>query len=332
VLRPDQLDLLDYTMWDWRRHNPDMVRVPFVRFSNFAIGRGKSATAEVLAAGGFFAKVGQAGQAVDEARLLTERMFYMAKREPTLLRWEAEALKDDILATPDVVTYMTDIHRLTAQAEQLPSNVANERKAILTAFDQRKKDADATLANVKAVVTDANTLVTSMAGTSTSLNEMLKTAGGVFDRYDTYSRWNATQPGRSFDIREYTQGVKELSVAVGKMNELLSSSNDLLGSSEWGRRVDQVNQSADGRMTIAFAQSHVVVNDIFRRVYVALAVLFGLLIAYRWISFRLARRLKLIEPRNGAAAGSNGQETHRTEAALRAADTEVLRCDTEVLR
>jgi hypothetical protein len=55
VLRPEQLDLMDYLLWDWRRRNPDMVRVSFVRFSNFAIGRGKSANAEVLAAGGFLA-------------------------------------------------------------------------------------------------------------------------------------------------------------------------------------------------------------------------------------------------------------------------------------
>src|SRR3954471_688519 len=78
VLRPDQLELLDYTMWDWRQHNPDMVHMPFVRFSNFAIARGKSATAEVLAAGGFFGNVGKAGQSVDEARLLSERIFWQA--------------------------------------------------------------------------------------------------------------------------------------------------------------------------------------------------------------------------------------------------------------
>ena len=76
VLRPDQLDLLDYLLWDWRRHNPDMAQVYFVRFSNFAIGRGKSADAEVLAAGGLFGNVGREGQAIEEARLLTERMFY----------------------------------------------------------------------------------------------------------------------------------------------------------------------------------------------------------------------------------------------------------------
>lgn len=101
VLRPDQIDLLDYLLWDWRRHNPDMDRVSFVRFSNFAIGRGKSANSEILAAGGFFANVGQQGQAMDEARLLTERMFYMLKREPTLLRWQVDTIKEDLFIALD---------------------------------------------------------------------------------------------------------------------------------------------------------------------------------------------------------------------------------------
>ena len=314
VLRPDQLDLLDYTMWDWRRHNPDMVRTPFVRFSNFAIGRGKSGSAEVLAAGGFFA-IRQASQAVDEARLLTERMFYMAKREPTLLRWEAEALKDDILATPDVRTYLTDINRLTAQVEQLPQHVATERQAILAALDQRLPHADATLAQVKSVVSDTHALVSSVAQASKPLSDMFKTAGDLFARYDTWSRWSADQPGRTFDIREYTQGTQELTVAVGKLNDLLSSSNAMLASSEWGRRIEQVNESADGRMTMAVAQSQVVVNDIFRRVYIALGVLFVMLLVYRWISFRLARRLKLLGAIEPIGSAGNGKVTRATALA-----------------
>src|SRR5689334_16387595 len=206
VLRPDQLELLDYMMWDWRRHNPDMVRTPFVRFSNFAIGRGKSATAAVVDAGGF-ANIGRAGKSVDEARLLSERMFYLAKREPALLRWESEALKDEVLATPDVRTYLTDIHRLTDQAEKLPENVAAERQAILSALDERMDRADKTVASVKAVVNDANALVTSLGPTSNSMNDMLKTADGLFARYDAWSRWSVGQQGRPFDIREYTKGV-----------------------------------------------------------------------------------------------------------------------------
>src|SRR6266566_8756662 len=145
VLRPEQLDVLDYTIWDWRRQNPDMVRASFVRFSNFALDRGKSANAEVLAAGGFFKNIGQTGQAVDEARLLTERMFYRLKREPTLMRWQAEAAKDDLLATPEVGKVLADAHRLTDQVEQLPKNIAAERQAVLAALDQRQKVVDATI-------------------------------------------------------------------------------------------------------------------------------------------------------------------------------------------
>jgi hypothetical protein len=271
VLRPEQLDLMDYLLWDWRRNNPGMVQVSFVRFSNFAIGRGKSANSEVLAASGLYANVGQAGQAVAEAHLLTERMFYMLKRTPTLLRWQVEAIKDDTLATHEVGNGLTDFHRLTEQVEQLPRNVAAERQAILAAL------------------TEANGVVTSLGQTSNSLNEMLKTADGLIARYDSEDR----KLSRPFDIREYTEAVKELTVAVGKMNDMLKSSNELLGSSEWDRRIQQVSQSADERMKIAAEQSQRVVHDTFWRVYVAIGILFAMFIlcivavflVIRWLRF-----------------------------------------------
>ncbi|MFO8012545.1 MAG: hypothetical protein R6X20_04475, partial [Phycisphaerae bacterium] len=184
VLRPEQLDLMDYLLWDWRRHNPDMVRVSFVRFSNFAIGRGKSANAEVLAAGGLLANVGKAGQAVEEAQLLTERMFYLAKRYPTLLRWQLEAAKDDVVATPEVKETLADVHRLTDQVEKLPENVAAEREAILAAFDDRNPELRETLGQVRSTIADADALMTSMERTSNSLNKTFKAADPLFARFD----------------------------------------------------------------------------------------------------------------------------------------------------
>jgi hypothetical protein len=267
VLRPDQIDLLDYLLWDWRRHNPDMVRVSFVRFSNFAIGRGKSANAEVLAAGGFFANVGQTGQAIDEARLLAERMFYMLKREPTLLRWQVDTLKEDIF----------------------------------TALDDRIKQTDATVANVRAVVSEANELVTSLGPTSKSLNEMLKTADGLIARYDSADM----KSSRPFDIREYTEAVKELAVTVGKINDMLKSSNELLGSSEWDRRIQQVSQSADERMKMAAEQSQLVMHDAFRRVYMAIGILFAMFILGLVAVFLVIRRLRTVAG-NASDAGRRG--------------------------
>ncbi len=246
VLRPDQIDLLDYLLWDWRRHNPDMVKVSFVRFSNFAIGRGKSANSEVLAASGLYANVGQAGQAIAEARLLTERMFYMLKREPTLLRWQADTLKEDIF---------------------------ND-------LDDRIKQADATVANVRATVSE--------------VNEMLKTADTLFTRFDAWDRWATTRGSHPFDIREYTEVVKELAVTAGKMNDVLKSSNELLGSSEWDRRIQQVSQLADERIKMAAEQSQRVVHDAFRRVYVAISILFVMFILCLVAVFLVIRRLRIV--------------------------------------
>ncbi|MFO7959039.1 MAG: hypothetical protein R6X33_18285, partial [Candidatus Brocadiia bacterium] len=113
VLTTDQLDTLESLLQEWRQENPDMVRASFVRFSNFALGRGRSAAAEVLEARGLFAGVEEAGQAVDEARLLGDRMFHWLKRAPTLLRWQTTAIKDEGVATPELDTALDDIHRLT---------------------------------------------------------------------------------------------------------------------------------------------------------------------------------------------------------------------------
>jgi len=305
VLRPDQLDLLDYTIWDWRRHNPDMVRAPFVRFSNFAVGRGKSAAAEALAAGGFFDPQGQAYKAVDEARRLTERMFYLAKREPTLLRWEAEAVQDEALATPEIGDALTDVHRLTAVAEQLPKNIAAERKAIVATVDDHMKAVEGTVATVRQTVTEANEAAATLPETAQSLNTMLKTADALLARYDSRQRMATSRP---FDVREYTQGVKELGAALTQMNDLLKSSNELLGSSDWARRIEQVNESADGRMKIASQRSEALVDVVFRRVYLTIGAFFGLLILYRLFTLLLSRRLRTVAIDATELQKGNGHE------------------------
>lgn len=196
----------------------------------------------------------------------------MLKRTPTLLRWQVEAIKDNTLATPEVGNGLTDFHRLTEQVEQLPKNVAAERQAILAAL------------------TEANGVVTSLGQTSNSINEMLKTADGLIARYDSADR----KSSRPFDIREYTEAVKELAVTVGKINDMLKSSNELLGSSEWDHRIEQVSQSADERMKMAAEQSQRVVHDAVWRVYVAIGILFVMFILCLVAVFLVIRRLRIV--------------------------------------
>jgi tRNA U34 5-methylaminomethyl-2-thiouridine-forming methyltransferase MnmC len=289
VLTADQLDVLDSLLRDWRQENPNVVRASFVRFSNFAIGRGRSAAAQVLAARGLFAEVGEAGQAVDEARLLGERMFYRLKRESTLLRWQAVAIKDDVVATPELTTALADVHTVTDQIERLPANVAAEREAILTGLDDRLQRADATIADVRAALDEANTFVASLTQAGESLNEMLTTADTLLARHAALDRSKTGNEGHPFDIREYEQTAKEVTLAAERINELLTATEDLLGSPDWRHGMQEVTDSVDGRIMMVADQSQVVMNAFFWRVCALLGVLLAMLIFYRVISLLLMR-------------------------------------------
>jgi hypothetical protein len=291
VLDARQLAMLEQLVLAWRRDNPETLRVASVRFSNFAVGRGTSAAAEVLAARGWFANVGKAGKSVDEARLLTERMFYWVKRQPTLLRWEVEAMKDSLLATPEVGTFATDVHRLTDQAARLPSDVAAERTAIVAALDQHIASVDATVGGVRSALREAGEMSASVDAAGRSLDSMLKSAEGVLARYDALASGPDAAPARTFDVREYTEGVKELAAALQNMNDVLVSSDALLASSDWGRRMEDLNQSADARMKVAAEQSQRVVTAGFRQLWATGAALFVLLVLYQLARNYLGRRL-----------------------------------------
>ena len=85
VMKPAQLEVIDYLIWDWRRKNPDVAVVSFVRFDDFAASRGKSMIADVKGGTGLLASVNDAIKSVDELRQLTQRAFYYGKRMPFLM-------------------------------------------------------------------------------------------------------------------------------------------------------------------------------------------------------------------------------------------------------
>ena len=82
VMKPEQLELLDNMILDWRRRNRDVQMISYVRFDDFAGSRDKSMIVDVKSGGGFLAQVDDAKKAVDEVRLLAERAFYLSKRLP----------------------------------------------------------------------------------------------------------------------------------------------------------------------------------------------------------------------------------------------------------
>jgi predicted secreted protein len=160
---------------------------------------------------------------------------------------------------------------------------------------------------VKAALSEAKQLVAALGPAGDSLKEMLKTADGLFARYNSMNKPSAAAESRPFDIREYTEAMKELAVTMGRVNEVLKSSNELLGSPEWNRRVQEINNAADARVRDAAEQSHQLVKKLFWRVYAALGMLFVILIICLAVAFVLARRLmKAGSAPNAGGAGREG--------------------------
>jgi hypothetical protein len=120
--------------------------------------------------------------------------------------------------------------------------------------------------------------------------ELLKSGGALAAQLQKPPTGAPPPPSRPFDIREYTEAARQLDDTLGKVDEVLKTSHTLLGASEWDRRIEAINQAADGRMKVAAERSRELVDLIFLRVCVAIGFLCTLVIVWLVISHMLRRR------------------------------------------
>jgi hypothetical protein len=164
VLRADELTALDFMIAAWRRRNPDVESVSFVRFTDFAEQRGQQTLLEEYSTG--FQAVDKALSQMESYERLIERMFYLAKRGPTIVNWQTQAAMEEVLARDetqqalrnlnDVSSSVENISRTTTElSEEVPQMIAREREAIFAEIDRRQKDVDAALEQVKTIAADA---------------------------------------------------------------------------------------------------------------------------------------------------------------------------------
>jgi hypothetical protein len=125
-----QLDELANLIWDWRRQNPNIDTVAFVRFGDFAEGRAKQALVDAKTNGGLLASLDDTNAKVDQALVLSERIFYVAKRAPILASWQLESVFAGAAALPEVqgtIKTKDDLaksaDRAIAVVEQIPAKI-----------------------------------------------------------------------------------------------------------------------------------------------------------------------------------------------------------------
>ena len=301
VMKPEQLELLDNMILDWRRRNRDVQMISYVRFDDFAGSRDKSMIADVKSGGGFLAQVDDAKKAVDEVRLLAERAFYLSKRLPFLMQWQVRSTIDETMTSSAMTQVSDSVPRIAAAIDRFPQDIARERQAIFAdlrnteplanhLFAQyRTAIADtgalngALAGNVRGITGDMNNLLKQVSVASLALNETMLTADKVFmaPNRNTPKDVNA----KAFDINEYTQSAIQLTNALREANQVLLQTGQLIQSPQLSKPLGDAAQSA-------VASGTRVIDAAFWRGLALIAAFFCMLTLYRWVTHKLSLRSK----------------------------------------
>ena len=297
VMKPEQLETLDNMILDWRRRNPNVQMISYVRFDDFAASRDKSMIAEVKSGGGFLAQVDDAKKAVDEVRLLAERAFYLSKRLPFLMQWQVRSTIDDTM-TSSAMTQITDSVPMVAKAiDRFPQDLARERQAmfadlrnmepmtsnLFTKYRSAVADTNLLTGNVRGIASDVNTLLKQVNAASAALNETMLTVDKVF-----------LAPGRNtprdpnakpFDINEYTKSAIQFTAALKEANQVLIQTGQLMQSPTLMKPVTEAASAAADT-------SSKVLDAAFWRGIALIVAFFVMLTLYRVVTSKLHVRNK----------------------------------------
>lgn len=327
VFLPDQLAALDFMIASWRRDNRGVEDTSFVRFDDFAEQRGEGLIRDVASGGGLFQPL---NQAIDESvayRKLGERIFYLAKRMPTLANWQTQAFADEMLAKEETKRALANLDGVSKSVESLgatvtqlaadvPKIVAEERTAIFAEIDRRQKDIDSALGQVNAIAGEAAKAAADARaiaeGVSPMLGDAQKTLEAAQPTLDAVQKLAETSerllgkvaeikgppvppdpnapPAKPFDIADYQKMLGDATVALGEANKLLENADSLAGSKSVKGLIDEVTHATEQRIE---SLEQMVTRVVYLVGAIAAGVVmlaFALLFAYRATGARAGAR------------------------------------------
>jgi DNA-binding phage protein len=294
VLRPAQLQEIDWLVWEWRRAHPQVEAISFVRFGDIAAGAGRALAADIRSAG-LLAPLDDALKAAEDYRRLAERTLYLAKRQPFLLAWHAELMADTVFEKNEIATLVKVADRMVTLAERIPDLIERERNAVITHFVEHRAAVEKFLADVRQTIDATQALTETVRGTvaeaGTTTTAATQTVGAVNDLVRELKPAPGT-PSKPFDIAEYVVAAKELTATVRELTQVITATDSLIKSRAWTERLGEVNKAAAERVEHATGQAERILDTSFWRAVAIITVLFAVLLGYRVLSVRLTRERK----------------------------------------
>jgi hypothetical protein len=285
VFNADQLAALDFMIAAWRREKRGVEDTSFVRFDDFAEQRGESLIRDVADGGGLFEPL---NKAIDESvayRRLSERIFYLTKRMPSLLAWQSQAFADEILAKAETQQALGNLNEVsnsvaslgvtvTKLADDIPKLVATERVEIFNEIDKRQKEIDATLGKVNVIAGEAVKAAADARaiadGVAPMLGEAQKTLQAAQPTLDAVQKLAETServlakvaeikgpptppdpnapPSKPIEIADIERTLGGATNALVEANRLLENGESLAGSKSVKGLIDEVTHATEQRI------------------------------------------------------------------------------------
>jgi hypothetical protein len=286
VLRPEQLQQLDALILEWRKRNPHVDILSYLRFDEVAGQRGPNPLDEIKASG-FFSEIAGAAKVADDARLLAERAFYQAKRMPFLMTWQMEALMNDLLLKPEMSqslkladTLAKSVDRTSLAVERLPEQIVKEREAVVNVLEDRNGRlanmmgevrkttlvADQLTSRVHLVTESAVKLAANLRDTASNVTETSQAVDQLLAKHSS-----PPKPGaKPFEIEPYVKVTAELNQTVAGLNTLLDTTDTLMGKRAWTAPAQEVNSMLTAQ-----------IDHVFWRALILIIAFFALLFGYR---------------------------------------------------
>lgn len=300
ALTREQLETLDNLIFRWRRDNPDLDYLAFIRFDDVAAIDEGSIVKEIRGGSGLLAPVSEAVAVADQVRQLGERGFYLSKRAPMLLNWQVRDVVNTTVARPEVHQLLEAVDTLAASAERtsqaverLPEVLSTEREAAFREIEasqgelrQTMAQATETLEVVREIAGSGERLAATVKETVDSLDRTIHSAESLVARLESdlpIDSEAASPP----TLADYNATILEATTLVRELNTTLENSQGLLEADAWKVRITEFNDATDSRVAFAAKQAEDLIDLLTWRIVIVLGAFFGGLIAYRIVVARL---------------------------------------------
>ncbi len=242
VLTDAQVVTLHQLLTRWRTEHPNVREVADIHFRDFANSVGAAAAGrEGKSGSGLFSMLGidpfitldPAVRELAQSRELAERSIYYMQRAPALLDMQVERLTYQFAVMPETKALLGDAQRVSlvgSASDQLvrtlPEVIAREREALIAQLVRTINDDNATIGSLAAQL-------------RTTLQAGTETANAVHGTLDVFERIKAQfgpkpgepipqEKGPPFDIRQYTEMLREATNTSRELNTLAQRADSLL--------------------------------------------------------------------------------------------------------